>query len=653
MSLTVNDQEQKWINWALLALLLLAAVPRFYALGVAPLIDDEYYLAKSILFVLDKGLPEFPNGGYYFRGVIQQYLTAPLLMLDIDREAALRFWPAVCNLLCLPLIFVIVRRLAGPVTALVAAVLFAFSIWEVEFARFARMYSPFQLVFLAYIYCLLRGVQDNCQRSLMIAYALSGIGIVVYEASAFLLLFNFLPWLLPAGIKFDRQFFIPLLLIVFFIITKFAIDPPELTAPSELGEGGHSGMFVLPPLLIPYVLSSPLWLVLWGAVALVSMWSIYQLWRGGQDSVLAPLVLSVAVLLAMLNLLGLAAAALLMAYLLLVLQSGQAVFTWPNRSLPPLLVIVFAGVFWLAFGMLNDAWLGKVSTLDTGKYGSQFVQLAGVLINFPEVAPRVIQPMVVATPLTTLALLLFTGIFGLDVLLRPSRYNLNHGLLLIILILSVLLVGMTSPFQKTSRYAFFLYPALLMTASLGMAAVSSLTPKPAMVLAGLGAVFMFVAEDYRFGHLMSLQSHDAVYRVNFDVYERNHYLARRDFESPMRYVNDNRRAGDVVVSAITPGDFYLEQQLDYMYIPKEANRFWERTVQSDRGLVDVWNNARLIYEPEAIMELVNESESAVWLVVFGIEWNGERNDRFRNRFSESLVYTSADGTIDVFEIRKD
>jgi hypothetical protein len=90
-----------------------------------------------------------------------------------------------------------------------------------------------------------------------------------------------------------------------------------------------------------------------------------------------------------------------------------------------------------------------------------------------------------------------------------------------------------------------------------------------------------------------------------------------------------------------------------MYIPKEANRFWERTVQSDRGLVDVWNNARLIYEPEAIMELVNESKSAVWLVVFGIEWNGERNDRFRNRFSESLVYTSADGTIDVFEIRKD
>jgi hypothetical protein len=89
--------DARWSVWlyALVAILLLAMAwglfVRFNALGSRPLAVDEYFSATAVRYVLDKGVPEFPTGGYYMRGLPLQYLQAGSVLLFGDNECAIYF----------------------------------------------------------------------------------------------------------------------------------------------------------------------------------------------------------------------------------------------------------------------------------------------------------------------------------------------------------------------------------------------------------------------------------------------------------------------------------------------------------------------------------------------------------------------------------
>jgi hypothetical protein len=53
----------------LLPAALLALYARFAGLGTWPLAADEHYMGESVRFILGSGLPAFPCGGYYVRGL--------------------------------------------------------------------------------------------------------------------------------------------------------------------------------------------------------------------------------------------------------------------------------------------------------------------------------------------------------------------------------------------------------------------------------------------------------------------------------------------------------------------------------------------------------------------------------------------------------
>src|SRR5690242_12601219 len=77
----------RWSVWlyAFVAILFLAMVwslfVRFNGLGSRPLAVDEYFSATAVRYVLDKGVAEFPTGGYYLRGLPLQYLQAGSVLL--------------------------------------------------------------------------------------------------------------------------------------------------------------------------------------------------------------------------------------------------------------------------------------------------------------------------------------------------------------------------------------------------------------------------------------------------------------------------------------------------------------------------------------------------------------------------------------------
>src|ERR671918_668802 len=140
--------------WVLLTLLLLAAG----ALGLYARLDgfgarqlDKYYTARSVEFILESGLPAYKGEGYYLRGPIVQYLMAASAWLFGATEFAYRLPALIFNLLSIPLAYIYVRRHAGVAVAAAVALALLVSSWHVEFARFARMYAPFQFMTLLFL----------------------------------------------------------------------------------------------------------------------------------------------------------------------------------------------------------------------------------------------------------------------------------------------------------------------------------------------------------------------------------------------------------------------------------------------------------------------------------------------------------------------
>lgn len=634
------------------AIICIAAYFRLVDLGAAALIDDEYYLARSIQFVTDTGLPQFPNGGYYARGVIQQYMTAALLGFFDKPEAALRLIPALCNLLSLPLVFLIAKRLTNVNVALLAMCLFGISVWEIEFARFARMYAPFQLLFLAYVLLMTKAIVDISNNALYGAFILSVIGIFVYEASAFLLVFNFIPWVMGMRFEFNAKLFVPLIPLILFIAVTLAISPPSLTPPESLGSGGHKGLILVPPFLAITAVNSLLTLIPFVFMVVLAFALVFRVWRLANESLFSQVLLSLIVVLSLLNLYSLC---LLLLMLWLILPGESSLASWQllfQRHKPILLFVVGTFVFWCVYALLNNGWLGVVKTLDVNNYPNKYVQLAGVFFNFPQIIPRYVAPLLQGMPITSLAWFLLVGLGFFHSLTLPQReQNRAYFYVFLVFSMSVMLIGISGAFQKTTRYGFFVYPLLLLLACYGIHRVSAIYPRMQhRVLVLFVVVSFIVLDDYRLFHLATINSDATMYRASFSESKKSHYIGRRDFRSPVEYVNSNRVDEDVVISATTPSDYYLESQLDYMFIPKSANRFWERTVESERGLVDVWSNARLLYTTDSLLNTIKNSPQTVWFIAFAVDWQGQKVDQYRRMFGDQLVYTSIDGTVDLFRI---
>lgn len=196
---TVKDlPEQQDNKSTLFFLLMLFAVifgcfVRLKGLGEWPLAVDEYYIAQSVKNILRTGLPQFESGGYYMRGLILQYLATPLLHFFPNDEFALRLLPVFFNILAFFPIFLLGKKVAGEKAGYLAIIFFSLSVWEIEMARFARMYTPFQALFLWWLFFLYKVVIEDDQKSEHWMHGVSVLAIFMHEASIFLLVLNFLP----------------------------------------------------------------------------------------------------------------------------------------------------------------------------------------------------------------------------------------------------------------------------------------------------------------------------------------------------------------------------------------------------------------------------------------------------------------------------
>jgi hypothetical protein len=627
---------------------------RLIGLGKAPLSIDEYFSATSIGNILKYGLPEFECGGYYVRGLLLQYISIPFVKMSGNEELGLRLVTVFFNILTVPAIYYLAKQVGGRVVACAATILFCFSVWEVEFARFARMYSPFQALFMWYLVFLYKVTVLGDERRRIWMYLLSFACIFVHEGAIFLIALNFLPLVFGIGRMSRRDIALSLMILtvaMVFVGTDFRHMGPEAFGNIEIPESSRTGISglsgSLPPVLATTLVAGPwLWIFLLTALVSVrSVWiSVIEAWKARTaEQVKQTALLSALIGLAFLNQFGLVVVLLVLG-LMLEWMEPRAI---RHAQLNTTLAIGLLFVFWVIYTLNTSDWLVLLGKT----HPSKLKDIAIVFVKYPNIDTKIFWPWFRAMPWGTAAIAFL-------VIVAAWGAISNHGargnrLLFVVLLGSALLMCVLPQPYKTSRYTFFLYPLVLILVGVGIVMLAQALGRRPLVFNIISALLMvsfaWVSEDFNLDHLVNIDSDRVMYRMQYPGPRVDQYYQRWDFRAAAQYVNERSEHGDLVVTTTYVVPHYLDR-LDYFYRSESHKEI--RGIAACQGERDRWTNARLIYDPEALLNLLRVSKKPVWLVV--------RSERYPSRmpveteigrlYASDRVFRSIDGHIDVFRI---
>ncbi|HEU4617074.1 MAG TPA: glycosyltransferase family 39 protein [Gammaproteobacteria bacterium] len=210
-SVESRTQRAAWTWATLAALIAVGAYLRLVYLGRLGIHWDEDLSALAVKAILANGVPELPSGMIYLRGGPFLYAMAASAQLLGFGELALRLPAALFGIATIPLAFALGKALFSERVGLVAAALLTISVWDVELARYARMYAPFIFFYMATLLCLWRyRVQRESLGGGMLCVALALIAVSLHELGYSLAPAMFFPlilrgpkeWLSPRRLVF-------------------------------------------------------------------------------------------------------------------------------------------------------------------------------------------------------------------------------------------------------------------------------------------------------------------------------------------------------------------------------------------------------------------------------------------------------------------
>ncbi len=557
---------------------------RFKGLGTWPLGVDEYYISRSIDNVLRTGLPKFLCGGYYARGLDFQYLVAGLRLLGWSPEFAGRFVAALSSLALLPAAYLLAARVGGAVCGWVVAILLCASVWEIEMARFARMYAPYQAVFAWYVVAYLRFTVDRHAAALWWMVGLSVLGVLTWEGGALLGLANLLAVaFVHADGRLDAAAWRRLagltgLLALLYLATRdlrgFTYPP---AAPGDVAEVVATPLDVIVAWFAPWV-RHPLWALalLLPIAALRPAWSWLRAFRGRVPA-LGGLCLA----------------------LLLLMRSVE----WPEladrRARPYLLLLAALFLVWLA------GWTAYAAGVGQPRAAAIAGATLQALFGYPDVYDKILRPWVRTLPWMSGWLLAGAACAGWSAARAARRPADPAAAMLALVIVMALAIGITTTDRVETRYTFFLYPPLLV---LAVGAVMSLVRRQRRVPA-LAAVLVpfacFAATgDLQIRHVARIDSGDVNFRVGMSAIRADHYYPRNDMRSVAEWLAAAVRPGDAVISGIpTLAQYY--PQFDYFFLDDSDERYETYVCPDNR--TERWSNHPVLYNWDALKPVLASS----------------------------------------------
>ncbi len=615
--------------WLMAAAALAAGLyGRFAGLGVWPLGVDEFYISRSIDNLLRTGLPAFPCGGYYTRGLLYQYTVAGLRLLGSSPEFAGRLIAALSSLGVLPAAYLLGKRVRDPLAGWLVVIMLCLSVWEIEMARFARMYAPFQAVFAWYLLAYLRFTVDRHAPALRWMMGLSVLGVLLWEGGVLLGVANLfalftVTWGQRAVARDWRRWLLLIgLLILLYVATKDLRGFAEV--PGEVGDADPATPLQtlslgISTLLRHWVRSAAFLLPL--ALALrACRWMNTQRQRGLMVAGLL-IVLAAAAAHAFV-----AAGGILM--LLLLMRIGD----WHTMSSRGALD------FWAALAAFALYWLFAADAK------------SALLFGFPDVFDHVLRPWLRAVPVLTVGLLASVAYLCISSIAAGKDSADPVAALLSLSILLVLTVGASPTDRIETRYTFFLYPLLLSFAVQAILqivqALAWLRRLPVIISAFIPLLCFASSGDFQPRHLAHVDSAAVNFRVGMPQHQSEHYYPRNDIRGAAEWLDANVRPGDVVIAGIPSLDQYY-RHIDYFFLEADDPRY-ETYVCRD-GHTERWTNLPVLYKVEALKPLIDGKHRIVANVYSAAE-RQLRDYALAAGWTVKRVWIADSGTADVLLI---
>jgi hypothetical protein len=600
----VEFLQAHWSEGCLLVVLIgalaLGLYGRFAGLGLWAFGVDEFYISRSIDNVLKTGLPKFLCGGFYTRGLAYQYLVALVRHFSLSPEFAGRVVSAVWSLVGLPAAYLIGRRLGGRILGLLLVIILLASVWEIEMARFARMYAPFQSIFLWYLVFFLRYTVDRDTAALLPMVLLSILGVLSWEGGAMLGVANLLPPLLNHERgrlrRADFKLIIAMLLLLGVLVAATtdlrgsAIEPAVGNGPIDSQEPG------MPISLDLRVYAAhPVWICAFVLVqlalslrALPWIWALRERW-------LAAAGLGLVLMSAWLHQFALCGATIAL-LLLTGLVAPQELKARPARAYVGALIV--CAVFWPAFGILTGAWreLSANGALTTHPW----LGLAQHLAGFPRLFDEIVRPWGRTMPGLTVGVSLLGAALAVLVIVRQPNQSAVIRTLLALLLVLMLAVGARAPGRIETRYTFFLYPLVMTLGFTGILVLieswAGASQAAAAIGAALGLLFFALSEDFKPEHIAHIASWPVNFRVGMTAIQAAHYYPRADYRLAGTWLKQHVRPGDEVIIGIPSIDPYY--RADYFFLQSDDDRYEDYACRE--GTVERWTNLPLLHGTDAL-----------------------------------------------------
>jgi hypothetical protein len=633
-----------------LVALALGLFARFKSLGAASLSVDEYYIVQSVRNVLRTGWPEFDCGGWYQRGLLLQYLSAGLQFFGVSETLAPRAIAAVSSVLALPAVYAIGRRAYSPAVGLIAVTLLLFSVWEVEVARFGRMYTPFQAITAWYAFYFLRYTVDRRASALAPMVLLSVLGILMWEGGVLLAAANFIPmFLIKERIRLSPAFAAKvigfgLLVALGFLLatTDLRVTSPDMLPASYTGETfddgmGGVGLLDLAPNYLPTIFAHPLWLVLGViplAVVALALREVF-VFRSRPLAVLGLVLALVA---------AICGQFLAVAFILVLLVVFRFL-DWREILGPSMrrfqLTLLGCAAFWAAF----VAWVFEWQEIDAGSFVRGATLFGYQFARIPYLANVAAWPWARAVP--TLAFVMMIGLVAAVVHVTRARAAeaLSAERALLALVLCLLVAAcMSHPPRLETRYTFFLYPlviALAVGVLWSFVAARLQRRGLANAVAGALAFGIFVpTEDFDVHHLLHIDDPHIYADISPNL--AAHYVPHGDALALVRWLEAHVVPGrDVVIAGTPVVDFYYPNVAYFFYDPRDP---MFRQSSCRRGTLERWSNKPLLDTAEAVKAAV-PAQGRAFLVVF------DDNGRLVNELADMNAQIVADmGGVNVIQV---
>ncbi len=593
-----------WSTGCLLVILIAALAAglygRFAGLGMWAFGVDEFYISRSIDNVLRTGLPRFLCGGFYTRGLAYQYLVALVRHFSLSPEFAGRVVSAVWSLTGLPAAYLIGRRLGGRTLGLMMLIILLASAWEIEMARFARMYAPFQSIFLWYLVYFLRYTVDRERSALTPMVLLSIFGVLTWEGGAIMGVANLLPPMLNHERgrlrRSDFKFIIGMLILLGALVAATT----DLRAPDvgpALGKDNLGSQDYGVPLSAGMRIYAnhmgwmAAFVILQLALSIRTLpwiWSLRERW-------LAAAGLALALISALLHQFALCGASIAVLLLTGLVAPDELK---DRRARAYVLALLACGIFWPAFGVVTGAWrqVSPSGALPTHPWLGLVEHLGG----FPRVFDEMLRPWARAIPVLTIGVSLLGAALAVLVVSRRTNHSAVIRALMTLLVVSILAVGAREPGRIETRYTFFLYPLVMALGLTGLMALVELrigASQAALAIgAALGLLFFGLSEDFQPEHIAHITSWKVNFRVGMSPLRAAHYYTRSDYRLAAIWLAQNTRSGDEVIIGIPSIDQYF--RANFFFLQSDDERYDDYACGG--GTVERWTNLPLLYGSDAL-----------------------------------------------------